>query len=421
MATINAVKGFKDILPDEAGKWQYVEEKAREIFSGFGIREIRPPILEKTELFQRGIGAMTDIVEKEMYTFLDHGEEYLTLRPEATASVVRAYVEHSLFAADPAAKLFTIGPMFRRERPQKGRFRQFHQINVEYLGLDDPRVDGEIILLLHHFLQSMGIAGLQLEINSLGCPACRLPFRASILKFLEGKEEGLCEDCKRRLNANPLRILDCKEEKCHKISAPAPRLLDFLCRECDDHFAGVRAALDGFSLAYTINPRMVRGLDYYTKTAFEVTMEPAGAQNAVAGGGRYNGLVSELGGPDIAGIGFAIGMERLISLLPAADETFRSFPHLFVAALGSKAVENAYHLCNRLRMKGVWVEMDYAGKSLKSQMKRADKLCCRYVLILGEKELIDKQAALRDMETGTQETINIEGWEDTLLTKLKTR
>lgn len=419
MATISAVKGFKDILPEETGKWQYVEGKAREIFSDFGVKEIRPPILEKTELFQRGIGATTDIVEKEMYTFLDRGEEHLTLRPEATASVIRAYVEHSLFAADPVAKLFTIGPMFRRERPQKGRFRQFHQINVEYLGLDDPRADGEIILLLTHFLQSVGIAGLQLEINSLGCPACRLPFRESIFKFLGGKEEGLCEDCKRRLNANPLRTLDCKEEKCREITAPAPRRLDFLCPQCNDHFAGVRAALDDFELAYAINPRMVRGLDYYTKTAFEVTMESAGAQNAVAGGGRYDGLVSELGGPDIAGIGFAIGMERLISLLPAADETFRIFPHLFVAAMGDEAGGKAFRLCNRLRMKGLWVEMDYAGKSLKSQMKRADKLGSRYVLILGEKELIDRKAALRDMETGAQEIINIEGWEDTLSNILK--
>jgi histidyl-tRNA synthetase len=419
MATINAVRGFKDILPEEAGKWQYVEKKAREIFSGFGVKEIRPPILEKTELFQRGIGATTDIVEKEMYTFMDRGEEYLTLRPEATASVIRAYVEHSLFSTDHVAKLFTIGPMFRRERPQKGRLRQFHQINVEFLGIDDPRADAEIILLLAHFLNIMGITGLRLEINSLGCPTCRLPFRESILKSLKGKEEGFCDDCKRRLNANPLRILDCKEERCRKITAGAPQLLDFLCRQCNDHFIGVKAALDNFGLSYTINPRMVRGLDYYTKTAFEVTMEYAGAQNAVAGGGRYDGLVSELGGPDITGIGFAIGMERLISVLPNADERFRSFPHLFVAALGDIAGEKTFSLCNRMRMKGLWVEMDYAGKGLKSQMKRANKLGCRYVLILGEKELIENKAVLRDMETGAQENLNIDGLENTLLIKLK--
>lgn len=420
MAKINSVKGFKDILPEETVRWQYIERKAREIFSHFGLREIRPPILEKTELFQRGIGKSTDIVEKEMYAFVDRNEENLALRPEATAGVIRAYVEHSLFASEPVAKLFTIGPMFRRERPQKGRFRQFHQINVEYLGLDDPHADGEIILLLRHFLQSLGIAELQLEINSLGCQVCRLPFRKSLLEFLQEKN-GLCEDCKRRLNVNPLRIFDCKEEKCRKITAGAPRLIDFLCGRCNDHFAGVRAALDSFGIAYEINSRMVRGLDYYVKTAFELTMESSGAQNAVAGGGRYDGLVSELGGPDIAGIGFAIGMERLISLLPATGEAFYSSPDLFLAALGDKANEKAFGLCNRLRMNGVWAEMDYTGKSLKSRMKRADKLGCRHVLILGEKELADKKALLRDMETGTQETINIEGWEDALLNIFKKR
>jgi histidyl-tRNA synthetase len=421
MAIINAVKGFKDILPGEAPRWQYVERKAREIFSSFGIREIRTPVLEKTELFQRGIGAATDIVEKEMYTFLDRGGEYLTLRPEATASIIRAYVEHSIFASDPVAKLFTIGPMFRRERPQKGRFRQFHQINVEFLGSDDPRADGEIILLLTHFLKSVGLAELRLEINSLGCPQCRPSYRVAILKFLDGREAGLCEDCRRRLTTNPLRVLDCKMEKCREITVMSPRLLDFLCRDCGEHFVKVRAALDNFGLTYLINPKMVRGLDYYTKTAFEVTTEFLGAQNAVAGGGRYDGLVSELGGPDIAGIGFAVGMERLISLLPLTDEDFQLSPRLFIAALGPEAGEKAFSLSNRLRMRGLWVEMDYAGKSLKSQMKRADKSGSRYVLLLGEKELAAQMAELRDMEKGIQETIALEECEETLINKLLTR
>jgi histidyl-tRNA synthetase len=421
MAIINAVKGFKDILPEEAGKWRYVEEKAREIFSSFGVREIRTPILEKTDLFQRGIGSSTDIVEKEMYTFQDRGDEYLTLRPEATASVIRAYVEHSLHTADPAAKLYTIGPMFRRERPQKGRFRQFHQINVEFIGIDDPRADGEIILLLTHFLKNVGLMELQLEINSLGCPACRPSFRTAILKFLEGREEGLCEDCRRRLNTNPLRVLDCKMEKCREITTGTPRLLDFLCPDCGDHFIRVKRALDNFGLPYRINPKMVRGLDYYTKTAFEVTTDFLGAQNAVAGGGRYDGLVCELGGPNIAGIGFAVGMERLISLLPAKEGDFRASPCLFIAALGDAALDRAFALCNCLRMRGLWVEIDYAGKSLKSQMKRADKLGSRYVLILGEKELAEKKAELRDMIQGVQETVNFDGWEETLFNKLRTR
>ncbi len=416
---INAVKGFKDILPDEAGKWRYVEERAREIFSSFGVREIRTPVLEKTELFRRGIGAATDIVEKEMYSFLDRGEENLTLRPEATASVIRAYVEHSLYAADPAAKLFTIGPMFRRERPQKGRFRQFHQINVEYIGYDDPRADGEIILLLSHFLKSVGLNDLRLEINSLGCPACRPSFRESILAFLQGREGGLCEDCRRRIDTNPLRVMDCKLEGCREVIAGAPRLLDFLCPQCCDHFAGVRRALENFGLAYMINPNMVRGLDYYTKTAFEVTTESLGAQNAVAGGGRYDGLVSELGGPDIAGIGFAVGMERLVSLLPLKDEDFHPSPRLFVAALGDEAKDMAFSLCNRLRMKGIWVETDYMGKSLKSQMKRADKLGSRYALIIGEKELAERRAELRDMANSRQETVPFDDLEEILHIMLK--
>jgi histidyl-tRNA synthetase len=416
---ISAVKGFKDILPAETEKWRYVEEKARGIFSSFGVKEIRTPMLEKTELFRRGIGDATDIVEKEMYSFLDRGEENLSLRPEATASVIRAYVEHSLYAADPASKLFTIGPMFRRERPQKGRFRQFHQINVEYLGFDDSRADGEIILLLTHFLKSVGLNDLRLEINSLGCPACRPSFRESILAFLRGKEKGLCEDCQRRIDTNPLRVMDCKNEGCKGVIAGAPQLLDFLCPQCSDHFTGVRQALENFGLAYIINPNMVRGLDYYTKTAFEVTTESLGAQNAVAGGGRYDGLVAELGGPNIAGIGFAIGMERLISLLPLKDEDFHPSPKIYVAALGDAAQEMAFLLCNRLRMKGIWVEMDYAGKSLKSQMKRADRLGSRFVLIIGEKEITERRAELRDMANSKQESVSFDDLEEILQIMLK--
>jgi len=421
MAIIRAVKGFKDILPGETGKWRFVENKAREILANFGVREIRTPLLERTELFQRGIGAATDIVEKEMYTFRDRGDEYLTLRPEATASVIRAYLEHSMYAADPVAKLFTIGPMFRRERPQKGRFRQFHQINVEFLGLDDPRVDGEIILLLTHFLKSVGLPNLGLEINSLGCPACRPAFRAAILECLAGKEADLCEDCRRRLNVNPLRVLDCKVDTCREILTEAPRLEDFLCAACTDHFAAVRCILEEFGLSYKINPRMVRGLDYYTRTAFEVTTESLGAQNAVAGGGRYDGLVAELGGPDLTGIGFAVGMERLIALLPQDEEGFISRPQLFIAALGREAQAAAFTLGSRLKMRGLWVEMDYTGKSLKSQMKRADRFGSRYVLILGEKEMQERTAVLRSMAESTQENIAFADWEETLIKTIKTR
>jgi len=415
MEIITAVKGFKDILPQEAGKWRYIEETARKIFTEFGFREIRIPILEKTELFKRGIGETTDIVAKEMYTFLDRGGEYLTLRPEATASVIRAYLEHSLYAADPVARLFTIGPMFRRERPQKGRYRQFHQINAELLGLDDPRIDAEIIIMLIHFLKSVGLSDLSLEINSLGCTECRPPFKESLIGFLQGKEEGLCGDCRRRLITNPLRVFDCKVEQCGEIIAQAPRLLDFICSTCRDPFEVVRESLKTFGLSFDLNTRMVRGLDYYTKTAFEVTAGSLGAQNAIAGGGRYDRLVKDLGGPDIAGIGFAIGLERLISMLPVKDEDFVVVPHLFIAALGGQAQERAFALCNRLRMMGVQTEMDYTGKSLKSQMKRADKLKSRYTLIMGDRELTEGRAELRDMVRGTQETLGLDTLEEVII------
>ncbi|MBE9547348.1 MAG: histidine--tRNA ligase [Proteobacteria bacterium] len=415
---ITAVKGFKDILPGETEKWQYVEEKARGIFKDFGLREIKVPILEKTELFRRSIGETTDIVEKEMYTFQDIGDEYLALRPEATASVIRAYLQHNIHATDPVAKLFTIGPMFRRERPQKGRFRQFHQINVELIGLDDPRVDAELILMLISFLKSVRLSDLGLEINSLGCPGCRPSFRKAILAFLQDKKDDLCKDCLRRLDTNPLRVFDCKVEGCGEIIIDAPKLLDYICSECRDHFEKVKEYLKGFDISYEVNTKMVRGLDYYTRTAFEITTESLGAQNAIAGGGRYDRLIKELGGPDIPGIGFAIGLERLISMLPMKDEEFITHPHLFIAALGDEAQKFAYTLCNRLRMRGIRTEMDYSGKSLKSQMKRSNKLNSHYTLILGEREIEEKKAELRNMKEGTQETIsfdNIDNIEETII------
>jgi len=412
LETIASVRGFKDILPGEVEKWRYAEEKAREIFSSFGVREIQIPILEKTELFQRGIGENTDIVEKEMYTFTDRGNESLTLRPEATASVIRAYVQHSLHARDPVSKLFTIGPMFRRERPQKGRYRQFHQINVEFIGVGSPFMDAEIILLLMVLLGNLGIEGLQLELNSLGCPECRPAFRQAVTHFLKDRTEGLCEDCLRRRDTNPLRVFDCKVEGCRQVIAHAPQLLDFLCTDCKTHFENVQAYLKVFDLPFEIKPRMVRGLDYYTRTAFEVTASSLGAQSAVAGGGRYDRLIAELGGPDIPGIGFAIGMERLISLMPAANESFVQNPDIFIAALGDVPRLWAFALCNYLRMAGIRAEMGYDEKSLKSQMKRSDKLMCSFTLILGDRELQENKAELKDMKKGTQETIKLDNFDD---------
>jgi len=412
LETIGSVRGFKDILPGEVEKWRYAEMKCREVFSCFGVQEIQIPILEKTELFQRGIGETTDIVEKEMYTFTDRGNESLTLRPEATASVIRAYLQHSLHARDPISKLFTIGPMFRRERPQKGRYRQFHQINVEYIGVSDPSMDAEIILLLMILLTNLGIKGLHLELNSLGCRECRPAFRQAVAHFLEDRSEGLCDDCRRRKDANPLRVFDCKVEGCREVIAHAPQLPDFLCAGCRTHFENVQTYLKVFDVPFEIKPRMVRGLDYYTRTAFEVTASDLGAQSAVAGGGRYDRLISELGGPDIPGIGFAIGMERLISLIPAGSETFVEHPDIFIAALGEVPRLWAFALCNYLRMAGIRAETGYDEKSLKSQMKRSDKLKCTYTLILGEREIQENKAELKDMVKGTQETIMLDNFDD---------
>jgi len=407
MAKIISVRGFRDILPDETPKWQRIEEKIREIFFNFGIQEIRIPVLEKTELFKRGIGEATDIVEKEMYTFLDRGNEYLTMRPEATASVIRAYIEHHIYEKDPVAKLFTIGPMFRRERPQKGRFRQFHQINVEFLGQEDPRIDAELMSMLMYLLSEVGLDNLKLEINSLGCDKCRPAFREKIINFLKNREGDLCEDCRRRLVTNPLRIFDCKNESCQKIISGAPVILDFICTQCREHFEKVKGYLEIFHIPFIINTKMVRGLDYYTRTAFEITTQSLGAQNAVTGGGRYDGLVQMLGGPDISGIGFAIGFDRLISMIPDVNGQDAGHPNIFIAALGDKAQEFAFSLCNTLRLAGIRAEMDFSDRSLKSQMKRSNKLNCSHTLIIGEKEMEEGKAQLRNMGDGTQGSVDI--------------
>ena len=423
MEKITAIRGFKDILPEDARRFWEVEFIARQVFNSFGFREIRVPIMEKTELFQRSIGETTDIVEKEMYTFADRGQEkvFLTLRPEATASVIRAYIEHNMSAAEQITKLFTIGPMFRRERPQKGRFRQFNQIDVELFGEDKPQSDAEIIFMLMHFLNSVGLNNLELEINSLGCPDCRPKFSSAVTEFLSNKkEESLCPDCERRLVSNPLRVFDCKVETCGTIIANAPTILEFLCPDCKNHFAQVQSLLHDLNTSFTINPRMVRGLDYYTKTAFEVKTNALGAQNAVAGGGRYNGLVSFLGGPEVPGIGFAVGFERLISCLP--DEKTNGFKtDVFIAALGTEAQKTAFSLTNELRRAGLTAEMDYSDKSLKSQLKRADKLNSSFVLIYGDREIEEKQVLLRNMHTKDQQTIPWDGLRDSIIKIIKER
>jgi histidyl-tRNA synthetase len=420
MEKITAIKGIKDILPKDSPTWRQMELTARQIFECFGFCEIRVPIMEKTALFQRSIGETTDIVEKEMYTFRDRDDEMLTLRPEATASVIRAYIEHNLSAADPITKLFTMGPMFRRERPQKGRFRQFHQIDVELFGDDTPQADAEIIFMLTHFLQSLGIEKLSLEINSLGCKTCRPVFSQAVVDYLKGSEDKLCPDCQRRIYANPLRVFDCKVESCGAVIADAPRILSFLCAGCSDHFSRVKSYLDDLKTPYEINARMVRGLDYYTKTAFEVKSGALGAQNSLAGGGRYDGLVSFLGGPETPGIGFGIGMERLAACLPPSDQNSYS-TDIFIAALGERAQKTAFVLTQELRRAGICAVMDYSNKSLKSQMKRADKLNSAYTLIFGDREVDENRAELRNMKTKNQQSLPLDHLPAVIINILKER
>jgi histidyl-tRNA synthetase len=394
---IKAIRGFRDILPKEIAKFQFVEKTAREVYESFGFSEIKIPILERTELFSRGIGEATDIVEKEMYTFRDRSGDSLTLRPEATASMARAYIEHHLYARDPVAKLYFIGPMFRYERPQKGRYRQFYQIDVEIFGVAHPMADAEVMVMLMEFFKQVGLEDVELQINSLGCEECRPRYRKELTRFLEKNVSGLCPDCKRRLETNPLRILDCKVETCREVIAGAPLVIDFICDKCTTHFERVRGYLKILNTPFVLNPRMVRGLDYYTRTVFETVTPKLGAQNAVTAGGRYDHLMRDIGGPDIPGIGFAMGIERIVLLIPEKKEK-EAFPDLFIAALGERAQAKGFELANQLHLEGIRAEIDYEEKSLKAQMRRANKLGARYVLIIGEDELKKGRAILRDME-----------------------
>ena len=401
---MKGIRGFKDILPGEVEKWQYVESEARRVFGLFGFLELRIPLLERTELFARSIGEATDIVGKEMYTFPDRDGDSLTLRPEATTSIMRAYLEHGLDVKEPVGKYYFIGPMFRYERPQKGRYRQFHQIDAEILGVQEAQADAELLVMLMRFLGGLALKNLNLQINSLGDPACRGPYRDEIQKFLRSKREGLCEDCQRRLETNPLRVFDCKKEECQAQLAGAPVVLDFLCPDCRRHFERVKGLLDELRLPYAVNPRMVRGLDYYTRTAFEIVAGDLGAQNAVCGGGRYDGLAEEIGGPSVPAIGFAIGVERLVMLLPE-EKNYLRYPDVFIAALGEEAQRKGFALAQELRDAGVWVELDYEGKSLKSQMRKAGRFRTPWVVILGEEELKKDKAVLRDMAAKGQEEV----------------
>ncbi|MBI3182904.1 MAG: histidine--tRNA ligase [Myxococcales bacterium] len=397
-----AVKGMNDLLPEEIGIWQHVEAAAREIFSRYGYAEVRTPVLEDTSLFERSVGEATDIVGKEMYTFHDKAGRSVSLRPEGTAPAVRAYVEHAVAQKEPLTRWYYIGPMFRYERMKTGRYRQFHQIGVEAFGAKEPAQDVEVMEMVVHFLNALELSGVALHLNSLGDEACRPEHQKRLVAYLSAHREELCPDCQTRLERNPLRVLDCKNESCRAIAQGAPKVQDSLCEACRQHLAEVRRRLDLLGVRYELDPSMVRGLDYYTRTAFEfVADDPAlGTASAVGGGGRYDRLVRELGGPDVPAVGVALGLDRICLLLGAAGKRFGVRPDLFVAFVDVQAQDEAMRLSSALRRAGLRVELDTRGGSLKSQMKRADKSGARFALVLGEKELADRAGELRPMAGG---------------------
>ncbi|QYR23420.1 histidine--tRNA ligase [Paenibacillus sp. sptzw28] len=400
--------GTQDFLPGAVEKWQFVESKARDICRRFNFREIRTPIFEATDLFRRGVGETTDIVEKEMYTFTDRGDRSLTLRPEGTAGAVRAFVENKLYGEPDLTKLYYIGPMFRYERQQAGRYRQFHQFGVEALGAVDAALDAEVIALGYTFYQEVGLTGVNVEVNSVGTPAVRAAFREQLLSFLLPKRELLCKDCQSRIERNPLRVLDCKTDQKHFEGAPS--ILDSLDEECRTHFESLKLHLTNMNIPFSINPRLVRGLDYYTHTAFEYKAEGIGAIDTIGGGGRYNGLVAEIGGPDQPGIGLGLGLERTVMLLESQGVELGSLHNVdvYLVGLGDAAERELTKIIYGLRMRGIAAERDYQGRKMKAQMKSADRLQVRYTAILGDDELERGEITLKDMATGEQKLVPLE-------------
>jgi histidyl-tRNA synthetase len=407
---IRSVKGTRDLLPRETALWQRVEDEARRVFAAYDFREIRTPILEQTALFARSVGADTDIVTKEMYTFQDRDDESLTLRPEATASVVRAYIEHTMYNEGGIHKLYYIGPMFRRERPQKGRYRQFYQIGAEVLGSDHPTIDAEFLEMLALFLGRVGLSEYSLLLNSVGCPKCRAEYLKVLRQALDKVKDKMCGDCQRRAATNPLRVLDCKVEADQPIIEKLPHILDHLCPECRQHFDCVTGELQQRGIPYEIAPRLVRGLDYYTRTTFEMTSSVLGAQNAFLGGGRYDGLSEMLGGPPTPGFGVAIGEDRLLlAVEQAAGLKVDDALDVFVAWLGDAARDPAIQLVRMLRQQGlsaVWrIESNYEPARLKKSLGLANKLGARFAVIIGEGELATGRWQVKDMAAGQQEEV----------------
>ncbi len=414
---IKAPKGTRDLLPQESYKWQYIENKIREITRLFNYKEVRVPMFEHTELFQRGVGDTTDVVQKEMYTFLDKGERSITLRPEGTAGVARSFIENGLAAGPQPTKMYYLAlSVFRYENPQAGRLREHHQFGVEVFGGKDATADAEVINLAWTVLQNLGVHNLQLNINSIGCPECRPVYNAALVKYFGERSGELCKTCRERLHKNPLRILDCKEERCREIAAGAPVITDYLCDECSGHFSALQKYLRESGIEFKINPYIVRGLDYYTKTVFEIISSEIGAQGTVCGGGRYDGLLKELGGPEMPGVGFGMGMERLLMVMEGAGNVIPKPEPLraFICTMGDQARNYGFGLLKALRQAGISADMDHSARSLKAQLKYANKLEARYAVVVGENELAEGIVKLRDMEQSSESDVALDKIIDTL-------
>lgn len=404
---VSIPKGTKDVLPQDSYKWQYIESVAREVAREFNVKEIRTPMFEHTEVFLRGVGETTDIVNKEMYTFNDKGNRSITLKPEGTAGVARSFVENGMQSSALPVKMYYITPCFRYERPQAGRLREFHQFGVEFIGTEKPSADAEAIILAKTFLERLGVKELTLYLNSIGCKECRAKYHVALKKYLKKHYDDLCDLCKERYEKNPLRILDCKNPECNKITAKAPKMLDYLCDDCKAHFESVKTLLDKCNVEYKINPDIVRGLDYYTKTVFEFVSNSIGAQGTVCGGGRYDGLISEFGGGNVAGIGFATGIERLLLVLENSEVAIPRNDRIkvYLAPIGEEAGIKAFTLTDKLRKSGIIAETDHAGRGIKAQFKYADKIGAEYVGVIGTDELNAGAVKVKRMADGEESLV----------------
>lgn len=414
---VKGPRGTNDVIPSESYKWQYLEKKFREVCVKFGFSEIRTPVFEHTELFERGVGETTDVVQKEMYTFQDKGDRSITLKPEGTAPVVRSFIEHKIYAEAQPSKISYITPCFRYERPQAGRLRAFHQFGAEVFGSGEPSVDAEVISMVDSFLVELGLSDIELRINSIGCPICRNEYNEKLKAYLEPKLEKLCETCKSRFDKNPMRILDCKNEDCQSQIGDAPKMIDNLCGECETHFDRVQSYLKALGVDFIVDSKIVRGLDYYTKTAFEFISRDIGTQATVSGGGRYDGLVESLGGKSTPAVGFGMGIERLLLTLESCGIEIPKPEGLdiFIVSMGERADIEAFRILNKLRARGLSGDKDYLNRSIKAQFKYADKKNARYTVIIGDDELDKRVVSLKNMETGEQIEVELDRLEEAII------